>query len=88
VGLCRSSAPWRPGFQPSSGHVEFEVDKAELGQVLSILRFPVPIIPPNAPHSSSSGVGTVGQIVTDVPNGLILTPPKDTKKQYGVSIWT
>jgi hypothetical protein len=42
---------------------------------LRVLQFPLPIlIPPTAPHSSSSGAGTIGQIVADVPNGPSLTP--------------
>jgi hypothetical protein len=46
---------------------------------LRVLRFPLPIlIPPTAPHSSSSIIraGTVGQIVADVPSGLSLTSKK------------
>jgi hypothetical protein len=31
VGL----SPWRPGFDPSSAHVRFMLDKVALGQVLS-----------------------------------------------------
>jgi hypothetical protein len=48
---------------------------------LRALRFPLPIlIPPTAPHSSSlSRGGTMGQIVADVPSGLSLTPPQETK---------
>jgi hypothetical protein len=50
---------------------------------LRILRFPLPIlIPPTAPHYHlSSGAGTIGQLVADVPSGLSLTPPKDTNKK-------
>jgi hypothetical protein len=49
---------------------------------LRILRFPLPIlIPPTAPHLSS-GAGTIGQLVADVPSGLSLTPPKETKLAY------
>jgi hypothetical protein len=41
---------------------------------LLVLRFPVPIlIPPDAPHSSS-GAGTVIQLVADVRSRLSLTP--------------
>jgi hypothetical protein len=47
--------------------------------VLRVLRFPLPIlIPLTAPHSS--GAGTIGQLVADVPSGLSLTPPQETKK--------
>jgi queuine/archaeosine tRNA-ribosyltransferase len=45
---------------------------------LRVLRFPLPLIPPTAPHSLS-GVGTIGQIVADVPNGLSLTPAQEEK---------
>jgi hypothetical protein len=31
-------------------------------------------------HHLSSGDGTRGQLVTDVPSGLSLTPPQETKK--------
>jgi hypothetical protein len=49
---------------------------------LRVLRLPLPIlIPPTAPHSSSViWSGTIGQLVTDVPSGLSLSPPQDTKK--------
>jgi hypothetical protein len=30
-------------------------------------------------HQSSSGAGTIGQIMANVPSGLILPPPQDTK---------
>jgi hypothetical protein len=45
---------------------------------LRILRFPLSIfITPTAPHSSSSGAGTIGQLVAVVPSGLSLTPPQE-----------
>jgi hypothetical protein len=48
---------------------------------LRVLRFPLPIlIPPSAPHSSSSGAGTVGQLVADVPSGLSYPTPRNKKK--------
>jgi hypothetical protein len=51
------------------------------GRFLRVLRFPVPIlIPPTTPQSSS-GAGTIGQLVADVPSGLSLTPPQETKKK-------
>jgi hypothetical protein len=57
---------------------------------LRVLRFPPPIlIPPTAPHSSSSistVAGTVGQIVADVPSGLSPTPPQETKKKSAIYI--
>jgi hypothetical protein len=49
---------------------------------LRVLRFPLPIFnPPTAPHSSSSGAGTTGQTVVEVPSGLSLTPSQETKKE-------
>jgi hypothetical protein len=44
--------------------------------VLRVLLFPLPIIPPTAPHSSSFGPGTIGQTVANVPCGLSLTHPR------------
>jgi hypothetical protein len=34
---------------------------------------------PTAPHSS--GAGIIGQLVADVPSGLSVTPPQETKKK-------
>jgi hypothetical protein len=31
-------------------------------------------------HHLSSGAGTIGELVADVPSGLSLTPPQETKK--------
>jgi hypothetical protein len=54
--LLAGLPPRRPGFQVRSGHMGFVVDKVALGAgFLQVLRFPLPIlIPPTAPHSSSS----------------------------------
>jgi hypothetical protein len=51
------------------------------GGFFRLLRFPLPIfIPPTALHSSSiSGANTIGQLVADVPSGLRLIPPQETK---------
>jgi hypothetical protein len=60
------------------------VDKVTGEGFLIVLRFPLPIlIPPTAPQSSlsSSGAGTIGYFVADVPRGLSLTPPQETKKK-------
>jgi hypothetical protein len=58
----------------------FLLDKVALGQVL----LPI-LIPPTAlkstSSSSSSGPGTIGHIVPDVPSGLSLTPPQETNKR-------
>jgi hypothetical protein len=49
---------------------------------LRVRLFPQTIlIPPNSSHSSS-GAGTIGQLVADVPIGLGFTPPQETKKNY------
>jgi hypothetical protein len=40
------------------------------------LRVPQPLLTPAAPHSSSSGTGTVGQIVADVRSGPSLAQPQ------------
>jgi hypothetical protein len=57
--------------------VGFMVDKVAQGEgVLRVLRILLPILisPTANHHQPSSGAGTVGQIVTDVPSGLSLTP--------------
>jgi hypothetical protein len=65
--------------------VEFVVDSAVLGQVFSnffgfFCQFsfhrPLHI------HHLSSGAGTIGQTVADVPSGLSLTPLQETKKNH------
>jgi hypothetical protein len=45
---------------------------------LRVLRFPLPILIPSMlyTHHLSSGAGTIGQLVADVPSGLSLTPPQ------------
>jgi hypothetical protein len=39
-------------------------------------------------HHPSSGAGTIGQIVADVPSGLSLTPPQKTRKENKRKIFT
>jgi hypothetical protein len=54
---CKGSGfpPRRSGFEPGSGNMGFVVDKAALDiGFLQVLRFPLPLITPTAPHSSSS----------------------------------
>jgi hypothetical protein len=47
-----------------------------------VLRFPLPIlIPPNAPYSSIIRGWYNRPTVADVPNGLSLTPARETKKK-------
>jgi hypothetical protein len=49
--LVTSFLPARPGFDSMLSHVGLVVDKMTLGQVLSVLRFGLPVlIPPTAPH--------------------------------------
>jgi hypothetical protein len=48
-----------------------------------VLQFPLPISYHRLLHTYhhlSSMAGTVGQLEADVPSGLSLTPPKETKK--------
>jgi hypothetical protein len=73
----------KPGFEPRSGDVGFVVNKVALGQVFSdYFGFPCQVLfhrMLNVHHHLSSGAGTIGQFVADVPNGLSLTPPPGTK---------
>jgi hypothetical protein len=69
-----------------SGHVGFVVDKVALGQVFSeYFGFPCQFsfhrLLHIHHHHQSSGAGTIGQLVADVPSGLSLTPPQETKKE-------
>jgi hypothetical protein len=73
-----------PGFQPRSGHVQFVVDKVALGHVSSeYFGFPCQFLFHRLLHTHqlSSVDGTIGQVMTDVPSGLSLTPPQETKKK-------
>jgi hypothetical protein len=62
----------------------FLVDKVALGQVFSeyfgfSCQFSFHLLLHT--HYLSSGAGTIGQSVADVPSGLSLTPPQETKKK-------
>jgi hypothetical protein len=64
--------------------VKFVVDKVALGQVSSeYFGFPCQFSFYRLLqiHHLSFGAGTIGQIVADVPNGLSLIPPQETKKK-------
>jgi hypothetical protein len=76
----------RPGVEPRSGHVRFVVDKVALGQVYSeYFGFPCQFSFHQLLHTNlSSGAGTIGQLVADIPSGLSLTPPQETKKKVVV----
>jgi hypothetical protein len=63
--------------------VLFVVDKVEVGQVFSKYfgfhyQFSFHRLFHTHPHLSS-GAGTIGQLVDDVPSGLSLTPPQEKK---------
>jgi hypothetical protein len=71
------------GFEPRSGHVGFVVDKAALGQIFTEyfgFTYQFSFHRLLHTHRLSSGAGTTGQLVADVPSGLSLTPPQETKK--------
>jgi hypothetical protein len=60
------------------------MDKVALGQVVSeYFGFPWQFSFHRLlhTHNLSSGAGTIGQILADVPSGLSLTPPQETKKK-------
>jgi hypothetical protein len=65
--------------------VGFVVDEVALGQVLfECFGFPCQFSFHrllHIHHHLSSGAGTLGQLVADVPSGLSLTPPRETKKK-------
>jgi hypothetical protein len=70
-------------FEPRTHHVGFVVDKVALGQFLSeYLGFPCQLsfhrLLHTHHHHLSFGVGTVGQIVADIPNGFSLIPPQES----------
>jgi hypothetical protein len=73
--------------------VGFVVDKVALGQVFSeYFGFPCQFSFPRLLHIHhlSSGAGTIGQIVADVPSRLSLIKPEETKKKKLVvgALWT
>jgi hypothetical protein len=83
--LVAGFPPRRPGFEHRSCYVRFVVDKVALGQVFFeyfgfhyLLLFQQLL---QNRHHLSSGTGTIGQLLVDVPSGLSLTPPQETKKK-------
>jgi hypothetical protein len=60
----------------------FVVDKVALGQVFSkYLGLPRQFSFPQVLYNHlSSGAGTIGQLVVDLPSGISLNPPQETKK--------
>jgi hypothetical protein len=86
--LVAGFPPRLPRFDPRSGHVGFVVDKVALGQVFSeYFCFPCQFSFHRLLHTHhlSTGAGTIGQMVADVPSGLSLTPPQETKKRKNYS---
>jgi hypothetical protein len=82
--LVTSFQQRQPGLDPRSGHVGFVVDKVVLGQGFSeYFGFPCQFSFHQLLHTHqhpSSGAGTTGQIVANVPSGLSLRPPPPKKK--------
>jgi hypothetical protein len=80
--LLAGFPPRRPGFESRSGHVGFVVGKMALGKFFyEYLGFPCQFSFRRllCIHLHlSSGAGTIGQLVADVPSGLSLTPPQET----------
>jgi hypothetical protein len=71
------------GFEPRSDHVGFVVGKVTLGQVFSeCFGFPCQFSFHRLLHTHFSfGAGKIGQLVADLPSGLSLTLPQETKKK-------
>jgi hypothetical protein len=67
------------------------VDKVALGQAFSeYFGFPCRFSFHRLLHIHqhlSSGTGTIGQLVADVPSGLSFTPPQETKKRKCLAWW-
>jgi hypothetical protein len=64
--------------------MEFVVDIVTLGQIFSeYFGFPFQFLFHRLLHTHhlSTGAGTVGHLVADVPSGLGLTPPQEIKKK-------
>jgi hypothetical protein len=83
--LVASFPPQRPRFKFKSGHVGSVADEVALVQVFSkYFGFPCQFSFRwllHIHHHLSSGAGTIGQLVADVPCGLSRTPPQETKKK-------
>jgi hypothetical protein len=85
----------RPRLEPRLGHVRFCGGQCGTGvSFLRVLRFPLPIlIPPTVhTHHVSSGAGTIGQLVADVPSGLPHPTQKTTltllRPHAGTCLWS
>jgi hypothetical protein len=93
--LVAGFPPRRPGFKPRSGDVGFMVDKVTLVQVFSeYFGFPCQVSFHqllHIHHHLSSGAGTIGRLVADVPSGFSLTLPQESiykKKKLNKTIIT
>jgi hypothetical protein len=77
--LIAGIPPRLPAFDPRSSHVRFMVEKLLLWQTFSgYFGFPYQFSLRRQLHTHlSSGAGTVGPLVADVPSGLSLTPPHE-----------
>jgi hypothetical protein len=73
----------RYGFDLRSSNVGFVVDEVTLGQVPSnYFGFPCQFLFHQMLHNHlPHGAGTTGRLVPDVPSGLSLIPPHETKKE-------
>jgi hypothetical protein len=83
IALVDGFSPRRSGFEPSSRHVGFVVEKLALVHVFSeYFDFPCQfsfhrltlLYLLHIHHYLSSGAGIIGQLVADVQSGLSLTP--------------
>jgi hypothetical protein len=81
-----SYLPRRSGFDPGSSHLGSVADKVRMGLVSSeYFGSPSQFSIHHMLHIHlSSGAGTIGQLVADVPSGLSLTPPHKTYKKYTI----
>jgi hypothetical protein len=83
--LVAGFSPRWPGFHTRSVYVEFVVENVVLGQVFSeYFGFPCQFLFHRLLHINhhlSSGAGILGQIVADVPSGLMSPHPKKKKKK-------
>jgi hypothetical protein len=85
IRLAAEFSPQRSGFEPRPGYVGFVVDKVALGLVFAkYFGFPCQFSfyrLLHIHHHLSSGAGTIGQLMADIPSGLSLTPPHKTKNE-------
>jgi hypothetical protein len=89
--LVAGFLPRQPSFKPRSAHVGFLVDEVEMERVFfEYFGFPCQFSFYQLlyiHHHVSSGAGTIGKTVADVPNGLSLTRPQETWKKKMSSLF-